>query len=177
MTTACVFWENVGSLEAMPPWQWGSQPGAALHRGLDTGQTPFWWLRNPLGKMMVRSAVPFTWPVLQHYVYRSHGLKVRYDLVRLLARARLQAGPDSILTQEALRGLLASATERDPFSGFPFLFSRESGMLYSIGPNGSDDGGREQQAIWRGSDIAVPIKFVIETKLISNYKSQAANSK
>lgn len=160
LTTACVFWENVGRLETMPPWQWGSKPGAALHRGLDTVQAPFWWLRNPLGKMMVRSAVPFTWPVLQHYVYRSHGLKVRYDLVRLLARARLQAGPDSGLTQEALRGLLASAAERDPFSGLPFLFSRESGMLYSIGPNGSDDGGREQQAIWRDSDIAVPIKFV-----------------
>ena len=161
LTAACVFWENVGRLETLPPWQWDSRPGAALHRGLDTVQAPFWWLRNPLGKMMVRSAVPFTWPVLQRYVYRSHGLKVRYDLVRLLAQARLQASPDSGVTREALRSLLAAAAERDPFSGSPFLFSRESGMLYSIGPNGSDDGGREQPAIWRDSDIAVPIRFVI----------------
>ncbi|HUU05967.1 MAG TPA: hypothetical protein VMZ49_08845 [Patescibacteria group bacterium] len=164
LTAACAFWENVGRLEEIPPWQWDAKHGAALHYGLDSLQSPFWWLRNPLGKMMVRSAVPYTWPVLQHYVYRSHVLKARYDLVRLLARARLQAGRDSGLSRAELAGLLSSAAERDPFSGLPFLLSRERGVLYSIGPNGSDDGGREQPALWRDSDIAVPIRFVISNE-------------
>jgi len=155
------FWEGVGRLEETPPSLWGSSPRPAsrLGAGLDLG--PFWWLRNPLGKMMVRSAVPFTWPVLQHYVYRSQGLKVRYDLTRLLARARLQAGRNMSLDQAALKGLLASVDERDPFSGEPYLFNPGSGMLYSVGPNRLDDGGREQPAWWRDSDIAVPLKFVI----------------
>jgi hypothetical protein len=160
LAAACAFWESVGRLEETPPWQWDAKRGAALHRGLDSLQSPFWWLRNPLGKMMVRSAVPYTWPVLQHYVYRSHVLKTRYDLVRLLARARSQAGREGGLSRAALAELLSAATERDPFSGLSFLFGRERGLLYSIGPNGLDDGGREQQAVWRDSDIAVPIRFV-----------------
>jgi hypothetical protein len=111
--------------------------------------------------MMVSSAVPFTWPVLQHYVFRSHCLKARYDLTRLLAQARLQAGPDMSLSQASLLDLLAAATERDPFSGGPYRFSPESGTLYSIGQDGLDNGGREQTASWRDSDIAVRISFVL----------------
>jgi hypothetical protein len=34
-------------------------------------------------------------------------------------------------------------------------------MLYSVGPDAADENGRELRDIWRRSDIAVPIKFVI----------------
>ena len=131
------FWEGVGRLEETPPASLGirSAPASRLGAGLDLG--PFWWLRNPLGKMMVRSAVPFTWPVLQHYVYRSHGLKVRYDLTRLLARARLQAGRNMSLDQARAQGSAGRSGERDPFSGGPYLFNPGSGMLYSVGPDRS----------------------------------------
>ncbi len=155
------FWQEVGRLEETPPsaWQSGPRPAARLAALLHLG--PLWWLRNPLGKMMVRAAVPYTWPVLQHYVYRSHVLKVRYDLVRLLAMARLQAGSAMTLKRADLQGLLAAAAERDPFSGKPYLFNPESGMLYSVGQDGLDNGGREIPASWRVSDIAVWIGFVI----------------
>jgi hypothetical protein len=152
------FWDNVGVLEERPPWEWRAVP-LGQRRSLEAAAGPFWWLRNPLGKMMVVSAVPYIWPILQHYVYRSHELKVRYDLVRLLAAARLAAGPGLKLGAAALQGQLA-AGERDPFSGAPYLFSREQGVLYSIGPDGADDHGRERSEIWRDSDIAVPLKFV-----------------
>jgi hypothetical protein len=116
-----------------------------------------------LGKMMVMSAVPFHWPILQHYVYRSHELKARYELVRLLAAARRAAGPELKLKSAALQKLLA-AGELDPFSGAPYLYSREQGVLYSVGPDAVDDNGREQREIWRNSDIAVPINFVKSEK-------------
>jgi hypothetical protein len=154
------FWDHVGRLEETPPALWGEGPRPALRLAADLDSGPLWWLRNPLGKMMVRSAVPFTWPVLQHYVYRSHGLKVRYDLVRLLAEARLEAGPGGSLSQAALHDLLAALPERDPFSGKPYLFNPKSGMLYSVGPDGSDNGGRELPTAWKDSDIAVRITFV-----------------
>lgn len=154
------FWDGVGRLEETPRYLWRSGPRPAFRLGAALELGPFWWLRNPLGKMMVRSAVPYTWTVLLHYVYRSQGLKVRYDLTRLLARARFRAGRSMSLDAAALKSLLLSAAERDPFSGSPFLFSREPGMLYSIGPDGTDEGGREQTVWWRDSDIAVPIKFV-----------------
>ena len=155
------FWEGVGRLEETPRYLWRSRsrPRFRLGAALDLG--PFWWLRNPLGKMMVHSAVPYTWPVLQHYIYRSQGLKVRYDLTRLLARARLQAIRNIGLGRAALKELLALADGCDPFSGGPYLFHPGSGMLYSVGPDRSDHNGREQPSWWRDSDIAVPIKFII----------------
>ena len=155
------FWEGVGRLEETPRylWQPGTSPAFRLATVLELG--PFWWLRNPLGKMMVRSAVPFAWPVLQHYVYRSQGLKVRYDLTRLLVLARLQAGRSMSLNPAMLKKLLVSEDGRDPFSGGPYLFNPGSGMLYSVGPDREDNGGREQPSWWRDSDITVPLKFVI----------------
>ena len=154
------FWQGVGQLEETPPASWpgGPRPVTRLGAGLRLG--PFWWLRNPLGKMMVRAAVPYTWPVLQHYVYRSHGLKARYDLVRLLAQARVQAGSGMNLGRKELTELLASSSEHDPFSGQPYRYSPASGMLYSVGQDGQDDQGREVPAAWRDSDIAVAINFI-----------------
>ncbi len=155
-------WERIGQLEETPPWRWNREARPSSRRTpVPAGDASFWWLRNPLGKMMVRSAMPYTWPILRHYVYRSHELHARYDLVRLLARARRMAGAGSKLDEAALLGLLAAAKERDPFSGAPFRFSREQEALYGIGSNRNDDHGREQAEIWRDSDIAVPIKFVV----------------
>ncbi|MCU0236054.1 MAG: hypothetical protein MUC72_03105 [Acidobacteria bacterium] len=155
-------WERIGQLEETPPWSWEREAGPSRRRiPAVVGEAPFWWLRNPLGKMMVRSTMPYTWPILRHYVYRSHELKTRYDLVRLLARARLAAGPGGVLGESALRQLLAEADERDPFSGAPYRFGRERQAIYGIGSDRNDDRGREEAVLWRDSDIAVPVKFVI----------------
>ncbi len=155
------FWAGVGELEGTPPWRWEETPLRRL-RSVGVTSGAFWWLRNPVGKMLVRSAVPFNWPVLQHYVYRSHELKARWDLLRLLARARQRAGTGGEVAEQDLLRLLAAAGERDPYSGRPFLFSRARGMLYSVGADKVDDGGRERPEPWRDSDIAVPIHFVKE---------------
>lgn len=155
-------WERIGQLEQTPPWNWGREARVSSRRTpVPVGDVPFWWLRNPLGKMMVRSAMPFTWPILRHYVYRSHELKARYDLVRLLAQARFAAGAGRKLDEAALLRLLAASGGRDPFSGAPYRFSREREALYGLGSDRNDDNGREGADLWRDSDIAVPIMFVI----------------
>ncbi|MBN2347040.1 MAG: hypothetical protein JXO51_11700 [Candidatus Aminicenantes bacterium] len=152
------FWDGVGALEETPPWRWKATPLRGRSAGAASG--PFWWLRNPVGKMLVSSAVPYNWPILQHYVYRTHELKARCDLLRLLAQARRAAAPGMELDGARLRRMLA-AGGIDPFSGSPYRFGRGQKALYALGPDGIDDGGREQAEIWRRSDIAVPIRFVI----------------
>lgn len=153
------FWHGIGELEKAPPWRWPETPLRRL-RGAGAAAGPLWWLRNPVGKMLVSSAVPFNWPVLRHYVYRSHELKARWDLLRLLARARVRAGASGRFTEEQLRRLLAEAVERDPFSGAPYRFGRRRRVLYSLGADAVDQGGREGPELWRDSDIAVSIHFV-----------------
>lgn len=151
------FWDGIGRLEETPPWRWGADsapnlPGPGL-------APPLWWLRNPLGKMMARSAVPYGRLMRRNYAQRSHETKVRYDLLRILAQARLLAASGGELDEASLRRLLAAAG-RDPFSGAAYRFSRESGTLYSVGADASDDQGRERPGAFRGTDIAVPIRFV-----------------
>ena len=153
------FWEEVGALEETPPWRWKATP---LRRRRTSGAAagPFWWLRNPVGKMMVSSAVPFNWPILQHYVYRSHELKARFDLTRLLVRARLALDEGMKLDEVRLSRLLSADGSLDPFGGRAYRFSRERQALYSVGADRRDNFGREKPDVWRDSDIAVPIRFV-----------------
>jgi hypothetical protein len=156
------YWNGIGRLEQAPPWQWGEAGSSGRRRGRNPGPgAPLWWLRNPLGKMMVRSAVPFHWPIVRNFAYRGHETKARYDLLRLLARARLAVARGERLDEMGLRRLLETADERDPFSGRPFRFGRARGVLYSIGADKVDDEGRERPELWRDSDIAIPITFVI----------------
>ena len=160
MTLMRGFWDDVGRLEAVPPWRAGADDLPRL-RGVPGGgrHAPLWWLRNPLGKMMARSSVPYTWPVVRQYVLRGHETRARYELTRLLARARLAGERDGGLGEAELGRLLAVAA-RDPFSGRPFRYGRASGTLYSLGADAEDNGGRERLELWHDSDIAVPIRFV-----------------
>jgi hypothetical protein len=152
------FWEDVGRLEVTPPFLWASGPHPArrLGAGLDLG--PFWWLRNPVGKMMVSSAVPYLWPVLRSYVYRSLELKIRYDLTRLLAHIRLENISVSSGETGPIHALLATA-ECDPYSGQPYRYNPDLAVIYSIGPDREDNGGREKVLSRGASDIAITIKF------------------
>ena len=148
------FWDRIRWLELHPPYQW--QTGLEDSRANPTGRT-FWWLRNAFGKMLVRSAIPFPWVALNNHVYRTHILKVRYDLTRILAEwhSRWIPGGDPVTI---LKGVNAFR-QQDPFSGGPFRLNREKMVIYSVGVDRKDDGGTEQLNFFRGSDIAVPYFF------------------
>lgn len=161
-TTAAMraLWQEVGRLEETPPWRWGKSPLLG-RRSPPVATGPLWWLRNPVGRMMVRSAMPYNFPVLQHYVLQSHELRARYELVCLLARARAST-PASRVPAAMLLRLLASAPERDPFGGGPYRYAATRRLLYSLGPDRLDDGGREGVETWRDSDLAVPVSFAAD---------------
>lgn len=153
------FWDSVGILEETPPWQWDSEP---MQQRLlpDSTVGPFWWLRNPMGKMMVRSSVPHLWPVLRNYVYRSLEMKIRYDLLRLLICIRLEKNSINARESAPILALLAAA-EHDPYSGQPYRYNPSLNVIYSIGPDREDNGGREKPLSTSASDIAVAVNFVI----------------
>ena len=148
------YWESVGRLEETPPWRWRSEPRALE---LDMTAGSFWWLRNPLGKMMVHSAVPHVRTVTLNFVYRTYESQVRYELVRILSAFRCAApGAPEREKERNLKRFLQAAAERDPFSGGPYRYSVSRRVLYSVGPDRRDDGGMEREAFWRASDIAIP---------------------
>ena len=148
------FWATMRRLEQTEPYRWTEadlEPVSRVARG------PFWWLRNAMGKMMVQSAVPYQRAVILNYVYRSHLLKVRHELIRILAEFRSQTG----LASPSPGGIgrwLSTSTQRDPFSGLAFRFSPAQGVIYSVGPDGRDGGGRETANFFQNSDIICPVE-------------------
>jgi hypothetical protein len=148
------FWDRVRWLELHPPYQW--QSGLNDSHSNSTGR-PFWWMRNAFGKMLVRSAIPFPWVALNHHVYLTHMLKVRYDLTRILAEwhSRWIPGGNPITILKSVNAF----RQPDPFSGGSYRLNREKMVIYSVGVDRKDDGGEEQLNYFRGSDIAVPYLF------------------
>ena len=148
------FWNRIRWLEAHPPYQW--PPGQSDGR-FDPTARPLWWLRNAFGKMMVRSAIPFPWVAINNHVYRTHLLKARYDLTRILAEwhSRRQPGEDPLAVLREVEAF----RDPDPFSGKPYRVNPEKMVIYSIGSDREDNGGTEQVNYLRDSDITVPYFF------------------
>lgn len=138
--------------DARPPYQWESPlPDAGnLRKG------PFWWIQNPVGKYVYSKLYN---PVLHRNIYWAHQTKAVYDLVRIGAQLRLNA----VGTQPAgdILTSLESFKATDPFSGKSFLWNEDKRKLYSVGPDGSDDGGQERGSRNRGKgyDIAVYCRY------------------
>ena len=60
--------------------------------------------------------------------------------------------PDAL---DDLRGRFLDEIPLDPFSGeaFRYVVESEGFLLYSVGPNGIDEEGRNQQDIPKGDDV------------------------
>lgn len=74
---------------------------------------------------------------------------------------------NDLLPGEALESLESFKT-KDPFSGKHFLWHESKGLLYSIDPDRSDDGGQERGSLNRSNnyDIAVRIRCHYESSVI-----------
>jgi hypothetical protein len=76
-----------------------------------------------------------------------------------LARGRLPVNLNELVPQ------LLSAVPLDPFDGQPLRYHRltKGYVIYSIGSNGHDDGGREKPINWKSTDkTSYDITFTVE---------------
>ena len=63
----------------------------------------------------------------------------RYEMTRI--SAELHLNPESNESVTVFLEELAARNIVDPFSGNPYLYNEEKGVLYSVGKNGTDDSG------------------------------------
>jgi hypothetical protein len=120
--------------EKRPPFEWESAQITAesINKGL------FWWLRNPAGKL-VFSDKNYLKPDLTNRISASIETKIIYELARISAEIHLSHANGE--PAEKIPGKLESYRALDPYSGKPYKWSRDKGILYSMGPNRKDDGG------------------------------------
>lgn len=136
--------------ETLPPYKW-EMDFLEAENLLDS---KFWWLRNPTGKFIFTKELK---PGFYPDILKSQQLRILYQLTRISAEIHLKY-PGKKGVEKTLDSLVSYRVS-DPYSGKSYIWKREKNIIYSIGTNRRDDGGK-----YRGTgyfkeeppDIAVP---------------------
>jgi hypothetical protein len=141
------------ALDASPPFRW---------RDIDDDAPSFkgpnlWWLWNPSGKLYYEGLDPTR---QRRTVERKYLTRALYDLVRISAALRLRAagtgagGTEAYGTGAAGEQLRTFGPRgaRDPFSGRPYGWDPDRGLLWSVGLDGRNDRGDPER------DIVLPVR-------------------
>jgi hypothetical protein len=122
------------------PYQTGISPEEeALSTGkLDEARKALARIRNPLGKSLLAGGPFPKFPTKRLFRVRTDREATRAVLalrVYALRRGRLPDGLEALVEEKILPALPA-----DHFSGKPLAYSREKRLLWSVGPDGKEDG-------------------------------------
>ena len=102
-----------------------------------------------------RGAMEASWPLLRAGLFElDAGIQVQFDLARTalaLERFRLPTGARPERMEELVPRYLPQVP-LDPFDGQPIRYRRRQAgyLLYSVGPDGQDNDGREQDEVKSG---------------------------
>lgn len=145
--------------EKTPPFQWQSHPleNNKVKNGL------FWWLQNPAGKIAFeKDAESKTVRNLFTVVFKSYSLKAIYDMTRISAELHRAYTPGKNV-KEILEGLAVYRSWVDPGSGKPYIWDERKQVLYSIGTDRDDDGGKADYTTI-DTDIVLPVVLYIKNR-------------
>lgn len=114
---------------------------------------------NPIDNMFASTGAEPAWKV---FADRLQETDARLRLVSLQARLRRPARETSV----PFRIVHAGTAFYDPFSGIPMLWNATTGLLYSVGKDGRDNGGdfTTYIAISIGMPVSAPLQPATETK-------------
>lgn len=144
------FYSMLVAAEEQEPHLWIKHTIKADDEFLKT-RSSFWWIRNPVGKVIFDIAVPN----MVTTISRGYRVRAYYEMVRILAELRINYLPGKPV-QEILNGL-NSYRSFDPCSGKPYAWNAGKKVLYSFGIDGKDNNGVEKTGVIDGTDHAVTI--------------------
>lgn len=135
------------ALDASPPFRWGTSGGDfPSFKGLN-----LWWLWNPSGKLYYEGLDPLR---QRRTVGRKYLTRALYDLARISAALHLRGDGAGAYGADAPgkwpEGLGPQGV-RDPFTGRPYGWDPDRGLLWSAGLDGKDDGGDPER------DLVLPV--------------------
>ena len=140
--------------ESIPPSQWEKHPKdrPVVKNGF------FWWIQNPLGKINYENKMLGNFATV---VLKSIHSKTLYDMVRVSAELHLKYDPEKSV-QENLNGLDLYKALLDPCSGKPYIWHAKKQMLYSIGADLDDDGGKDGPLKSWDADFFIPVHLYVK---------------
>lgn len=116
-------------------------------------------VKNIVGRSVVAIALPNMAGLVEpEFRYRADRAATRTVLALRLYEIRKGRLPDSLRT--LVDEKILEAVPVDPFSDKPLRYSRERRVVWSVGPNETDDGGRlggSKPGFWRGKDYVLRV--------------------
>jgi hypothetical protein len=146
------FYSMLIAFEKQDPYQWNRNTYKKAKEFLKAKKA-FWWVRNPLGKIIFDIAIPNI-PLV---VFKSYRTRAYYEMTRILAELQMKYSPEKPV--EDILKELESYQSLDPCSGKPYVWEPEKKVLYSIGTDGVDNEGVEKLNEEKGSDFVIPVVF------------------
>jgi hypothetical protein len=100
-------------------------------------------VENPFGKLMVRRYKAIE-RAIDYPRVRETDREATRAVVALRIHARRNGGALPAGLEDLVTAKILPSVPRDPFTDEPFRYSRERAIVWSAGPDGKDDGGREE---------------------------------
>lgn len=150
------FVETLAGNEKTPPYKWDKLPTDLSYKnGI------FWWLQNPRGKshfeIFIKKREVSNLNVV---TFKSYGVKASYDMACIAAELHLNYVPGKPV-QEILDSLEIYKTRIDDCSGKPYKWNEQKQVLYGIGTDRDDDGGKFNLKT-TDTDYAIPVVLFIK---------------
>lgn len=136
--------------DAQEPHLWTKYTLGVEKESLKT-RSPFWWFRNPVGKVIFDIAMPN----IVATIAKGYRVRAYYEMVRIMAEFRMNYSPDEPV-QDILNGL-KSYKSLDPCSGKPYAWNADKKVLYSFGIDCKDQKGIEKIGVLYDTDYAIHI--------------------
>ncbi len=145
-------YQEMIALEKQPPYQWKTGLGEIRKKYSKKKKGFFRWIQNPCGKFI---AEKIAIPNLLSVIHKTYHTKTLIDMIRISAELHLRFDPDQPL-DNILRGL-DTYKVNDPCSGKPYIWNGKKQILYSLGVDRDDDGGRFSYNTYYDTDYILPV--------------------
>jgi len=134
-----------------PPHTFGDKPPSSSD--IEKARIALQSMKNPFGKLVVGFSLSiFGMPVAEFK------RRMNEDLTRMVLTNRLYAMSHGGRNAPNVEALLPGAL--DPFSEKPYRYDAGRGLVWSVGPDGKDDGGKDKPGILtnKAKDWAVSVR-------------------
>ena len=150
------FYSRMIAFDMQEPFRWTADPVEENYTAQEKRAGTFRWLRNPVGKILFRIAVPN----VSQLIVSSYRIRTYYDMTRILAELHMNYSTERNVL-DILKELDSYETY-DPCSGKPYAWNKKKGILYSIGTDRVDNEGADNFFTGTDTDFAIPV--VLKTK-------------
>jgi hypothetical protein len=151
------FYSALIAYDEQEPYLWKKNPFKEDEAAEIRVKRAFWWLRNPVGKILAAVMIPN----IGRLIYSGNQIRAYYDMTRISAELHLKYSAERNV-MDILEELDSYKTQ-DPCSGKPYAWNKKKGVLYSIGTDRVDNEGTDNPNTMTDTDFVIPV--VLRQKL------------